>query len=103
MINPRLRLAAALVFAGSIGFGAARPQLGLSAASSPVRSLDRVVSSTAELPAKLSDQEFWNLTEELSESNGYFRSDNFLSNEVGYQMVIPELVARVKPGGVYMW
>lgn len=58
--------------------------------------------ATADLPAKLSDQEFWDLTEALSEDNGYFRSDNFLSNETGYQTVIPELVERVKPGGVYM-
>jgi hypothetical protein len=102
MINSRLRLAAALVFAGSIGFVVAETPVGLSAASSAVRSVDRAVWSAGELPSKLSDQEFWNLTEELSEANGYFRSDNFLSNEVGYQMVIPELVARVKPGGVYM-
>ena len=57
--------------------------------------------AAADLPARLSDQEFWSLTEELSEPNGYFRSDNFLSNEMGYQTVIPELVSRIKPGGVY--
>ena len=57
--------------------------------------------AAADLPARLSDQDFWTLTEELSEPNGYFRSDNFLSNEMGYQTVIPELVSRIKPGGVY--
>ena len=54
------------------------------------------------LPAKLTDQEFWTLTEQLSEPNGSFRSDNFLSNERGYQFVIADLVSRIKSGGVYL-
>src|SRR5690349_127147 len=69
--------------------------LGLLCSGSPLR-------ARVELPAKLSDAEFWQLTENLSESNGFFRSDNFLSNENGYQEVIPELVRQIKPGGVYM-
>ena len=36
------------------------------------------------LPSKLTDQEFWRLTEDLSEPNGYFRSDNLLSNKIGF-------------------
>ncbi len=56
----------------------------------------------ADLPARLSDQEFWRLTDELSEPNGFFRSDNFLSNETAYQYVIPDLIATVRPGGVYL-
>jgi hypothetical protein len=55
-----------------------------------------------EIPAKLTDQEFWKLSEELSEPGGTFRSDNLLSNELGYPPVIVDLVARTKPGGVYM-
>src|SRR6185503_21002275 len=62
----------------------------------------RPLHARAELPARLTDAEFWNLTEELSEPNGFFRSDNFLSNETGYQTVIPDLLERVKPGGVYL-
>jgi len=54
------------------------------------------------LPSKLTDQEFWRLTEDLSEPNGYFRSDNLLSNEIWFQWVIPLLVQRTEPGGVYM-
>jgi hypothetical protein len=54
------------------------------------------------LPTSLTDQEFWDLSAQLSEPNGYFRSDNLLSNEMGFQWVIPELVARTKPGGVYL-
>ena len=40
------------------------------------------------LPEKLSDVEFWNLINELSEAGGYFRSDNFVSNESAFQHVI---------------
>src|SRR6476660_5915088 len=54
------------------------------------------------LPSKLTDQECWRLTEDLSEPNGYFRSDNLLSNEIWFQWVIPLLVQRTEPGGVYM-
>src|SRR5262249_21750400 len=56
----------------------------------------------ADLPSKLSDQEFWGLTERASEPNGGFQSDNFLSNERGYQVVIPDLVQTAKPGRVYL-
>jgi hypothetical protein len=54
------------------------------------------------LPARLSDQEFWRLVTESSEPDGYFRSDNLLSNELGFQYVIPELARRALPGRVYM-
>jgi hypothetical protein len=56
----------------------------------------------ADLPARLSDGDFWALTESASEPNGEFQSDNFLSNERGYQMVIPELIAKAKSGRVYL-
>jgi len=54
------------------------------------------------LPSRLSDQEFWKLSSESSEPNGYFRSDNLLSNETGFQYVIPDLIRTTKPGRVYM-
>ena len=38
----------------------------------------------------------------MSEPNGEFQSDNFLSNERGYQVVIPDLVQTAKPGRVYL-
>src|SRR5689334_16779316 len=47
---------------------------------------------SADLPPKLTDREFWDLSELVSEANGEFQSDNFLSNERGYQAVIPELL-----------
>jgi hypothetical protein len=53
-------------------------------------------------PTKLSDGEFWKLVTDFSEANGYFRSDNFVSNETTYQWVIPDLLRTTKPGGVYL-
>lgn len=53
------------------------------------------------LPDHLPDGEFWHLVTDFSEPNGYFRSENLLSNETGFQMVIPELLRTVRPGGVY--
>jgi hypothetical protein len=37
-----------------------------------------------------------------SEANGEFQSDNFLSNERGYQVVIPKLLETAKQGRVYL-
>jgi len=56
----------------------------------------------AEIPARLSDKEFWDLSEKFSEPNGEFQSDNFLSNERGYQVVIPELIKTAKSGRIYL-
>lgn len=54
------------------------------------------------LPSRLSDREFWRLSSESSEADGYFRSDNLTSNELWFQRVIPELVNRTSPGGAYL-
>jgi len=62
----------------------------------------RVHATSETLPSKLSDQEYWKLVTELSEPDGWFRSDNLLSNEIWMQYVIPELTRTVKPGRVYM-
>lgn len=56
----------------------------------------------ATLPQRLSDQEFWRLSSDLSEPGGYFRSENLVSNEHTFQYVIPALKRRVRPGGVYL-
>lgn len=58
--------------------------------------------ATVQLPARLSDAEFWRLVEDFSEPNGFFRSDNLVSNEDTFQFVIPDLQRLVKPGGVYL-
>lgn len=58
---------------------------------------------TAEsLPNRLSDEAFWHMVSDLSEEGGYFRYENFLSNELGFQHVIPVLRDTTKTGGVYL-
>jgi len=57
--------------------------------------------ATDSLPAQLSDQAFWKLVTDFSETGGFFRSDNFVSNETTFQYVIKDL-KKTKPGGVYL-
>jgi hypothetical protein len=54
------------------------------------------------LPSQLGDREFWALVTESSEPDGFFRSDNLVSNERTYQEVVPELKRRALPNGVYL-
>lgn len=54
------------------------------------------------LPDRYADSTFWRLVTELSEPNGYFRSDNLLSNETSFQWVVPSLQKLSRPGGVYL-
>jgi len=54
------------------------------------------------LPARLSDTEFWAFFAGNSEPNGFFRSDNLTSNEMLFQHVIGDLVARTGEGNVYL-
>ena len=60
------------------------------------------VSTQTRWPSRLTDREFWTLVTEMSEPDGSFRSDNLVSNEIKFQWVIPELVRRARPGGVYL-
>ncbi len=62
-----------------------------------------IIRAAAEtLPTQLGDTEFWKMTEEFSEPDGYFRSDNLLSNEMWMQHVIPDLIKHTQPGGAYI-
>jgi len=54
------------------------------------------------LPESLSDRTFWELVEHLSEPDGYFQSDNLVSNEHSFQYVVPALEARRQPNQVYL-
>ena len=54
------------------------------------------------LPAQLTDEEFWKLSSEASEPDGTFRSDNLLSNENYFQFVIPKLKETTLEDRVYM-
>jgi hypothetical protein len=60
------------------------------------------LSAAQGIPARLSDQEFWKLVTESSEADGFFQSDNLVSNEITMQQIIPELVKGRSPGGVYL-
>jgi len=55
-----------------------------------------------QLPSQLSDDEFWKLSSESSETDGTFRSDNLLSNEAYFQFVVPKLKELATQGRVYM-
>src|SRR5215475_10989765 len=54
------------------------------------------------IPNQIDDEAFWKFIAASSESGGAFQSENFLSNETGFQAVIPALKELTKPGGVYM-
>ena len=56
----------------------------------------------AEIPSRVSDQEFWKLVSEFSEPDGTFHSENLVSNEVRFQAVIPRLTQTVAPGRAYV-
>jgi hypothetical protein len=74
----------------------------LAAALSGLGGASAYRASSASLPSHLSNRDFWQLSAKLSELNGFFRSDNLLSNEVYLQYVIPELERITKPGRVYL-
>jgi hypothetical protein len=59
-------------------------------------------AAASTIPAKLSDSAFWKLVTDFSEPNGFFQSDNFVSNETTFQWVIPPLLQSTKPGGAYL-
>jgi hypothetical protein len=68
--------------------------------ASPASPVVRAAADT--LPQKLSDAELWKLSEDMSEPNGFFRSDNLLSNEIYYPYVMSELQQKVGTASVYL-
>jgi hypothetical protein len=85
--SSRLAFAAVLTLALALTWPSARTDARFAAAS---------------LPDHLTDQEFWQLSSDLSEPNGQFQSDNLLSNEMVFATLVPDLIAHTKPGGVYL-
>jgi hypothetical protein len=57
---------------------------------------------TAALPSEINDKDFWRMIVDLSEPGGTYPYENFVSNELQYQDVVPALKATTKPGGVYI-
>jgi hypothetical protein len=60
-----------------------------------------IAAPAAELPASLSDREFWRMLTEFSEAGGVFQQE-FMSNEDSSQFVIPVLKQTARRGGVYI-
>jgi hypothetical protein len=56
----------------------------------------------AAAPERLSDAEFWKISADASEPDGSFRSENLLSNELGMQWVVPQLLQASRPGRAYL-
>ena len=54
------------------------------------------------IPERISDEAFWQMVSDYSEPGGFFRSDNFVSNEITFQWVLPELMRPSRQGGVYL-
>lgn len=74
----------------------AAPAVGTPAvAAHPARATNR-------LPAELADSTFWRLVTELSEPAGWFRSENYVSNETAWQYVIAPLRSVVPAGHAYI-
>jgi hypothetical protein len=69
---------------------------------SPAQQAPSGRAAAASVPAELSNREFWALSRDSSEEDGFFRSDNLLSNETSFQYVIPELLKTAKQGRVYL-
>ena len=87
MTRHRAATLAVLTFVAGLGLAGAVPRLD---------------AQTKAIPERLTDEQFWKLSEELSEPGGYFRSDNLLSNEIWFQDTLNDLLRRTKPGGIYL-
>jgi hypothetical protein len=59
-------------------------------------------SEAEALPQRLDDSTFWSIISQFSEPNGFFRSDNLVSNETTFQHVIPTLKAQITPVSAYV-
>ena len=57
---------------------------------------------TGTVPAEISDQEFWRLVTELSEPSGDYPYQNFVSNEITLQRIIPPTKRAIRSDGVYI-
>src|SRR5262245_37261851 len=86
-----------------------RPGLRLSAAAFVAVVATAVVlpaaasaQSRLQAPDSLTNAEFWSFFKTMSEPDGYFLSENFVSNEVSFQEVIPGLKRSLTRDGVYL-
>jgi len=70
------------------------------ASGSTATAAGQTQTSAAVVPISRAD--FAKYIDQWSEPEGYFDTDNFISNETSYLHIIPELQQRVRPGGVYL-
>jgi hypothetical protein len=61
-----------------------------------------LAAQTPTLPSEITDKDFWRMIVDLSELGGAYPYENFVSNELQVQDVIPALKVITKPGGVYI-
>ncbi|MEE2709019.1 MAG: hypothetical protein VYA69_05440 [Gemmatimonadota bacterium] len=59
-------------------------------------------SPSSRLDGGVSKQEFTRLINDISEPNGFFDSDNYISNETDYPHILPEMDKIGIKGGVYI-
>jgi len=76
--------------------------LNLALAAGSIRMPAVQTQSSAATAAPISRADFAKYIEQWSEPEGYFDTDNFISNETSYLHIIPELQQRVRPGAVYI-
>jgi hypothetical protein len=60
------------------------------------------IPQASNLPAQLTDAEYWAVFTEFSEPGGDYPYQNFVTNEETIQDVMPVLTSVTKPGGVYL-
>src|SRR5262245_1666892 len=85
----RLRMGLASVVTALLVWSAFTPSFSQSRAAEP-------------LPPQISDAEFWKMISRFSEPGGYFQYDIITSNEISYQMVLPDLMRTARTGGAYL-
>ncbi len=66
-------------------------------------SLIAIVSGAQSVPPRLADTTYWRMITEMSEPDGFFRSDNLVGNEGSMQRVIPRLQKELSTGGVSVY
>lgn len=59
------------------------------------------INAADTLPSQYTDAEFWRMVTDFSEPGGDYQFENFVSNEISYQEVLPALSRLAKPRGVY--
>ena len=102
VLKYRLRCTLVVATAGLAAGCTSSGSASRTATVTPATQATPAAPSTREIPPRLSDSTFWRLVTDFSEPSGFFRSDNFVSNETSFQYVIPELARTVRPGGVYL-